>query len=82
MLTQQSLDQISNWTEENKMKLNKEKSKTMVFNFTNKFQFATSVSMENSTTEVISETKLLGVIINNKLDWDSNTQFLVKKGQR
>ena len=52
---------------------------SMVFNFTNKSQFATRISMENSTTEVINETKLLGVIINNKLDWDSNTQFLVKK---
>ena len=51
----------------------------MVFNFTNNFQFATRVSMENSVIETISETKLLGIVINNELDWDSNTGFLVKK---
>jgi hypothetical protein len=51
----------------------------MVFNFTKKIQFSTRVSMESSRTENISETKLLGVVINNKLSWDSNTDFLVKK---
>ena len=79
MLTQEYLDKITDWTKANKMMLNKEKSKTMVFNFTRDFQFATRVSMENSVTEVISETKLLGVVLNNELNWDSNTGYLVKK---
>ena len=35
--------------------------------------------LENQELEEIHETKLLGVIINNKLNWDSNTDFLVKK---
>ena len=61
------------------MELNKEKTKAMLFNYTHNFQFATRVSADNSTTEIISETKLLGVMINNKLNWDSNTAFLVKK---
>jgi hypothetical protein len=34
--------------------------------------------MENEVLEVIDETKLLGVIVNNRLDWDSNTSSLVK----
>ena len=50
MLTQEYLDKITDWTKANKMMLNKEKSKTMVFNFTRDFQFATRVSMENSLT--------------------------------
>ena len=79
MLTQEYLNSISDWTKANKMMLNKEKSKTMVFNFTKNLQFGTRASMENSVLETISETKLLGVVINNKLDWDSNTDFLVKK---
>ena len=54
MLTQDYLNRISDWTKANKMMLNKEKSKTMVFNFTNNFQFATRVSMENSVIETIS----------------------------
>ena len=48
----------------------------MVFNFTKKFQFATRVSLESSTTEAIRESKLSVVVIHNKLDWESNTYFL------
>ena len=79
MLSQHYLEKISQWTKDSKMELNKEKSKTMVFNFTRKFQFSTRMPMEGSTTEAITETKLLGVIIDNKLEWDANTHFLVKK---
>ena len=61
------------------MELNKEKTKAMMFNYTNNFQFSTRVSTDATDTEIISETKLLGVMINNKLTWDANTTFLVKK---
>ena len=77
---QPHLDQIAAWTRENKMLLNKEKSKTMIFNFTKNFKFSTRLSLENVVLEETSETKLLGVLINNKLDWDSNTAQLIRKG--
>ena len=79
MKTQKYLENICQWTKENKMELNKEKTKAMLFNYTNNFQFSTRVSADTTSTEIISETKLLGVMINNKLTWDSNTTFLVKK---
>ena len=77
MRTKQYLEKITDWTEENK--LNTKKSKAMVFNFTNDYQFGTKMMLDNQELEEIQETKLLGVIINNKLNWDSNTDFLVKK---
>ena len=61
------------------MKLNTEKSKTMIFNFTNDHQFATRVLMNNKNIQEIQETKLLGVYLNNRLNWDQNTKFLVQK---
>ena len=79
MKTKEYLEKISDWTEENKIRLNIKKSKAMVFNFTYDFQFGTRMLLENQELEEIHETKLLGVIINNKLNWDSNTDFLVKK---
>ena len=79
MLTQQYMDKISKWTVENKMLLNEDKTQSMLFNFTKKFQFSSRVSTDNTRTEIVSETKLLGVIINDKLTWDSNTDSLVKK---
>ena len=38
---QSSLNKIVQWTKENKMKLNQKKSKVMIFNYTNDFQFST-----------------------------------------
>ena len=68
LLHQNYLDQIAAWAMKNKMLLKKEKSKTMIFNFTKNFKFSTRVSLENVAIEESSETKLLGVIINTKLD--------------
>ena len=34
---------------------------------------------KDETVEIIKETKLLGVTIDDKLNWDSNTDVLVKK---
>ena len=35
--------------------------------------------MENENIELISETKLLGVIPNDQLNWDSNSKYVVKR---
>ena len=51
----------------------------MIFNFTNLYQFSSSLKLEDEVIETISETKLLEVIINNTLSWDSNTKFIVKR---
>ena len=77
--TQDNTNKICAWTSDNKMKLNKKKSKVMCFNFTNNFQFTTRIDMEGENVDVIRETKLLGVMVNDRLSWDSNTLFLVKR---
>ena len=35
--------------------------------------------MEDEVLEVIKETKLLGVMVNDKLTWNGNTSYLVKR---
>ena len=62
------------------MKLNIEKSKVMVFNFTVDSQFATRLYLENTLLETITQTKLLGTIIQSDLKWSENTDMIVKKG--
>ena len=76
--TQRSLDAIQKWTSDNKMKLNPQKTKAMIFNFTD-LQFTTRLYLENNLLEIISETKLLGTIITSDLKWHKNTQMLVSK---
>ena len=78
--SQQYLSRIETWTEEMKMKLNVKKSKVMIFNFTEDYQFSTRLYLENTLLEIISETKLLGTIISSDLKWSKNTEMLVKKG--
>ena len=78
--TQEYLTAISNWTEQKKMKLNTEKSKIMIFNFTKNYQFTTRVSMDNVNLEVVNDAKLLGTHITNDIQWDLNTKHLVRKG--
>ena len=45
--SQQYLEQISEWTENQKMMLNAKKSKNMVFNFTDRYQFSTRLKIES-----------------------------------
>ena len=78
--SQNYLDQVENWTEVNQMKLNIEKSKVMVFNFTVDSQFATRLYLENTLLETITQTKLLGTIIQSDLKWSENTDMIAKKG--
>ena len=51
----------------------------MIFNYTDKYQFTTRLSINNEAMEVIDSTKLLGTIITNDLKWEENTANIVKK---
>ena len=61
------------------MKLNQKKSKVMIFNFTNNYKFTTRLMLNNENIEVVNKSKLLGTVITDKLTWDENTNYLVKK---
>ena len=56
--TQQYLTNINEWTKQNKMLINEDKSKLMIFNYTNNYQFSTRLSIENKNLEEVTETKL------------------------
>ena len=77
--SQDYINDITEWTSKQKMKLNSKKSQLMIFNFTNDNQFTTRVKMDNQILPVVNKTKLLGTIITKDLKWSENTSFLVKK---
>ena len=62
------------------MKLNENKTKIMIFNFTNNYKFTTRLQLKSENVEVVKSSKLLGTIITDNLTWDENTNYLVKKG--
>ena len=77
--SQEYITKILEWTDKQKMIMNQKKTKVMIFNFTNNYQFTTKLMMNNEFLEVVNEAKLLGVIITDDLKWDKNIEYLVKK---
>ena len=70
---------ISDWTLNQKMVLNEEKSKIMIVNFTKKYKFSTRIYMNNTLLEIVNETKILGLILSDDLSWRKNTDYLITK---
>jgi hypothetical protein len=77
--SQDYLNIIKEWTDRQKMILNQKKTKEIVFNFTENYQFSTRLNMNNENLEVVKYAKLLGVIISDNLKWDENTDYIVKR---
>ena len=77
--SQKWLDQINVWTKNQKMVINEKKTKSLIFNFTEKYQFTTRLQLNDENVEVINSTKLLGTIVQDDLKWDLNTANIVKK---
>ena len=51
----------------------------MIFNETLNYQFSTRLYLNGTLLEIISQTKLLGMIITSDLSWHENTLKLVRK---
>ena len=77
--TQEWLDTINEWTINQKMLVNEKKTKSIIFNYTNNYQFTTRLTINNKDIDIIDSTRLLGTIIQNNLKWDLNTAEIVRK---
>ena len=76
------MEDIKNWTDENKMKLNEKKTKNMIFNFSTNKQFSTDITVNGEVIETVKEARLLGTIISNDLKWEANTNYLVQDSNK
>ena len=62
------------------MKVNQGKTKLMTFNLTRNFQFPPEIGFnESNNLEVVSSTRILGLIISDDLKWMQNTEFMTRK---
>ena len=80
--SQDYIENIERWTKTNLMKLNVDKSKYMIINYTQNYQINTRLYMEEKLLQQISETRLLGLIIRDDLSFKSNTQSIVKRAYK
>ena len=61
------------------MVLSEKKTKSMIFNFTNKFQFTTRLQLKGKNVEVVDQMRILGTVVKSDLSWDENCWVLIKK---
>ena len=62
------------------MEINQKKTNVLLFNFSKTIDFPPELSVGDSDIlSVVSSAKLLGVIINDQLNWEDNTQYITKK---
>ena len=67
------------WCEDNYLVLNVEKTKEMVIDFRKARDNPENIRIQDKTVERVSHFKYLGVILDNKLSWNQNTENIVKK---
>ena len=75
---QDTINYISNWTKDNKMKLNEAKCSYMVFTRT-KTDFATRLTVNNKYLERVNVTKILGIWVSEDLSWNTNCKEICKR---
>ena len=62
------------------MKINKLKTKVMVFNTSKTVDVLPEVVIEEDTRiEVVEEIKLIGVMVTNDMEWQNNTNSIIGK---
>ena len=77
--SQSYLDQINEWTNKQKMVISEKKTKAMLFNFTNNYQFTTRLQLKGKNVEMVDKMKILGTVVTSNLSWDDNCRELIRK---
>ena len=73
------LNKLNEWSENQKMQISQKKTKAILFNFTDNYQFGTRLKLKDENIEIVHKMKLLGTVINDKLSWDDNCSEIISK---
>ena len=65
--TPEYLNQMKQWSEDHQMIISKKKTKALIFNYTNNYQFGTRIQFEGENIEFVDKMKLLGTWVTSKL---------------
>ena len=82
---QDSLNQVSNWCDSNHMVINPIKTKSLTIATGRKHQMSPlplGLVLNGANIDQVSEHRLLGITIDNKLRWDSHTNNVCKTVSR
>ena len=74
--------EAENYSEQNKMMINKQKTKVIKFSKSRNWDFPPELSFADGThIECVSAVKLVGVVVSQDLKWDQNTAYICKKAR-
>ena len=75
------LDNLKTFTTNNLMNIKEKKTNVIKFNFTRNYDFPPELFIDGfqDQLKVITETKLLGVILTSDLKWAANSEYICKK---
>ncbi len=79
---QHSIDTVIEWSKANDMNLNPTKTKQLSINFSHQKQASQNLHISNQPIEKCNVVKLLGVLIQNDLKWDSHINSIVQKASQ
>jgi hypothetical protein len=79
---QNAANQTFTWCQTNNMRLNTDKTKEMLIDFSKKPFNIKPICMNDSDIERVKSTKLLGVIINNTLTWNDHVDYICNKASK
>ena len=79
---QQIVDRVSQWSSDNRMKLNGDKCKELRVSFAGTQAEFSPVIINGKELEVVQHTKLLGVTISSDLLWNQHISNVVKKASK
>ena len=66
--TLEHLNKINIWTEIQQTTISeRKKNKSIIVNFTERFQFHTRLQIKNKNVEIVEKTKVMGTILTNAL---------------
>ena len=81
-LLQYYLTDTEKFALKNKMKINKNKTQVMIFNKSRKLDFPPDLEFTDGTKlEVISQIRLVGLVISDNLSWHDNTLYICRKAR-
>ena len=61
------------------MVISEQKTKALLFNFTENYQFSTRLDLKGQNIEFVNQMKILGTIVDSKLSWNANCGNIIKK---
>ena len=76
------IQEITEYSTVNEMKLNLKKTKFMLFNPTNNYDFVPDLTLEGVNLETFDEMRLLGLIVRSDLSWKSNTEQMISRAYK